>query len=190
MIELTEHQENFIVAYFQLGDPSAAYLQAGYKAKSSAVASACSTRLLKNAKILGRLKELRDAAASAKIMSVRERKERLSEIARGKLTDYMTAGPDGSWVNVGPEVPNAGAIQEIHSRTEYDDNGEKPTVYTSVKLHDPTKAIDLLNKMDGAYAPQKLDLNMITTFAQLHEIAEARRIEAAKDVTPEDANGS
>jgi hypothetical protein len=55
-------------------------------------------------------------------------------------------------VNIGKETPMAGAIQELHSRTEYDDNGSKPTVHTSVKLHDPIRAIDLMNKMEKMYS--------------------------------------
>jgi hypothetical protein len=85
-------------------------------------------------------------------MDVIERKERLSEIARANLTQFMELGKDGSWVNLGPETPNAGAIQEIHSRTEYDDKTDTNTVYTSVKLHSPIQAIQELNKMEKIYS--------------------------------------
>lgn len=109
-------------------------------------------------------------------MGVVERKQRLSEIARAKLTDFMELGQDGSWVNIGPETKYGGAIQEIHSRTEYDENGSKPTVHTSVKLHDPAKAIDLLNKMDKIYSPETLQnvnniqINIITRDEKAKEL--------------------
>ncbi len=115
-------------------------------------AASIGTRLSKNVNIRQRYAELQAMVASAKIATVQERMERLSEITRAKLTDFMELGQDGSWVNIGKETPGGGAIQEIHSRTEHDEDGSKPTVYTSVKLHDPIKAIDLLNKMDKLYS--------------------------------------
>ena len=84
-------------------------------------------------------------------MNVVERKQRLSEVARARLTDFMELGPDGSWVNIGQETPQGGAVQEIHSSTKYNEDGAEPTVHTSVKLHDPMKAIDILNRMDKIY---------------------------------------
>jgi len=64
----------------------------------------------------------------------------------------MEMGQDGTWVNIGKEHPMGGAVDELRSRTEYDENGAHSTVHTSVKLHDPMKAIDLLNKMDKIYS--------------------------------------
>jgi len=105
--------------------------------------------------VQARLKELREKVGSDEslgVMSTQERKIRLSQIARASITDFMEMGPDGTWVSIGKETPMAGAVQELHSRTEYDDNGAHSTIHTSVKLHDPMKAIDLMNKMDGVYS--------------------------------------
>ena len=127
---------------------------AGYSGKTC---YAQGSELLKNLKIQARIKELHELAASAKVMTVQERKERLSEIARARLTDFVECGPDGSWVNIGLETADSAAIQEIITKTEYDDNGTHPTVVSRVKLHDPVKALAELNKMEGAYAPVKAD---------------------------------
>lgn len=145
---LTQKQETFCIKYFELGNASQAARLANYSPKTAAVIGR--ENLLKP-KIQERIQELRQRVEDDSVMNVLERKQRLSEIARSRLTDFMELGQDGSWVNIGSETPNGGAIQEIHSRTEYDDNESKPTVYTSVKLHDPMKAIDLLNKMDKLY---------------------------------------
>ena len=153
--KLTVKQEKFITSYIQLGNATEAAIVAGYSRKTATVIA---SQNLTKINIIARRKELEDSMASAKIMTSKERKERLSEIARGKLTDFMELGKDGSWVNLGPETPGSAAIQEIHSRTEYDENGEKPTLYTSVKMHDPMKAISELNKMDGAYAPTRQEI--------------------------------
>jgi phage terminase small subunit len=146
---LTQKQETFCVKYFELGNATEAAIQAGYNRKTAVVIA---SQNLTKLNIQTRLKELREEIKSTAIMNVQERQERLSEIARAKLTDFIELGQDGSWVNIGEETPKGGAIQEIHSRTEYDDDGSKPTIYTSVKLHDPMKAIDLLNKMDKIYS--------------------------------------
>ncbi len=156
---LTQKQQRFCLNLFRGMSQRKAYLNAGYSGKaipSTLDHNACV--LANNSKVLTRLEELRKKAEDASIMSVMERKQKLSTIARSKLTDFMELGQDGSWVNIGSETENGEAIQEIHSRTEYDENGSHPTVYTSVKLYDPMKAIDLLNKMDGAYAPEKSEV--------------------------------
>ena len=146
---LTVKQEKFCINYFKLGNASEAGKLAGYSPKS--IRNITSVLLTKT-NIQERIAQLQEKAASAKIMDVIERKERLSEIARANLTQFMELGKDGSWVNLGPETPNPGAIQEIHSRTEYDKDTDTNTVYTSVKLHDPIRAIDLLNKMEKIYS--------------------------------------
>jgi len=151
---LTQKQEIFCLSYFVLRNATQAAIQAGYKPKTARfIASQNLTKVNIQARVEELSAEVKKIAGAA-IMSVEERMERLTEIARARLTDFMELGQDGSWVNLGPEVPMSGAIQEIRSRTEYDDKGAKPTVHTMVKLHNPLQAIDLLNKMDDLYSPE------------------------------------
>lgn len=145
---LSQKQEMFCLEYFRTTNATQSAITAGYSPKT---AKAMASENLTKPDIQARLAELRKKTETASVMTVLERKERLSEIARARLTDYMELGQDGSWVNIGKETPGGAAIQEIHSRTEYDKNGASPTVYTSVKLHDPVRAMDLLNKMDKIY---------------------------------------
>jgi len=147
--KLTQKQETFCVKYFELGNATEAAIQAGYKRRA---ARFIASRLLTKDNIKARIQELRQKLEDEAIMNVSERQRKLSEIARAKITDFMELGQDGSWVNIGEETPQGAAIQEIHSRTEYDKDGSKPVIYTTVKLHDPMKAIDLLNKMDKIYS--------------------------------------
>lgn len=151
-VKLTTKQEQFVLNVFSGMPQREAYLKAGYSSNTSmAVIDVQSSRLSKNAKVLLRLEELRQKVASDKIMEVRERKERLSEIARGRLTDYQESGQDGGWINIGPESPNTAALGEIVSTTKYDENGAKPTLITRIKLHNPIVAIAELNKMERIY---------------------------------------
>jgi phage terminase small subunit len=151
---LSIKQEKFCLEYFKCGNASKAALIAGYSKRSY---YAIAAEMISFPKIQERIKQLRKKAEDDSVMNVLERKQKLTEIARAKLTDYMELGQDGSWVNIGSETPNGGAIQEIHSRTEYDKDGANPTIYTSVKLHDPVKAIETLNKMDGIYT-ERIDI--------------------------------
>jgi phage terminase small subunit len=143
-----QKQEKFVLNYFQTGNATNAAIMAGYSKKT---ACKIASENLTKPDIRSRLTELQEKAESAKVASVIERKQILSEILRAKLPDFMELGADGSWVNIGPETVSGHAIQEIHSRTEYDEDGSKPTVYTSVKLHDPIRAIQELNKMEKVY---------------------------------------
>jgi phage terminase small subunit len=107
---------------------------------------------LRKISVQARLQELRERVASSKIMDVTERKERLSEIARGNLTDYQEAGLDGSgYISITKDSPNTAAIAGIESATKFDENGNTGTLFTKVKLHNPVNAIAELNKMEHIY---------------------------------------
>lgn len=145
---LTQKMETFCLKYFELGNATEAAIIAGYSSKNArAIASINLTKV----DIQTRLQGLRQKAEDASVMDVLERKQRLTEISRARLTDFMVMGKDGTWCDIGPEVPYAGAIQEMKSSTEYDKEGNGQTLHTSVKLHNPIQAMDLLNKMDKLY---------------------------------------
>ena len=149
---LRRKQEQFCLKYLELGSAREAARQAGYSPKWL---SRTSRDILKSPAVQARLKELREKVGSDEsigVVSVQERKIRLSQIIRATIGDFMEMGQDGTWVNIGKENPAIGAVKEIHSRTEYDDDGAHPTVHTSVKLHDPMQAIDLLNRMERMYS--------------------------------------
>lgn len=147
--------EKFCIEYFGGKTKQDAAKAAGYSPRT---AGAIASRLLRKVKIIERLQELQEEVASAKIMSVRERKERLSEVARARITDFVEAGADGAWVNIGLESANSAALQEVKSKTEYDGDGARAAVITNIKLHDPIKAIGELNKMEGEYAPSRMEV--------------------------------
>lgn len=143
MGRLTQKQETFCLKYFELGNASEAALLAGYSPRYAATHT---TRWLNMANISQRLQELRQVAEDASVASVMERKQILTDITRGNLTDYQETGADGAWLNIGKESPHTKAIAEITSRTNEDNS-----VITKVKLHNPIQAISELNKMEHIY---------------------------------------
>jgi phage terminase small subunit len=137
----------FALRYWETSNIGQSYLDAGGNCKSLAVASACGSRLLKTDKIQAELSRLSAQASNPTIMSVIERKQRLSEIARGKTVDFIDKHG-----NINTEAENNAAIAEI---TVEDWQGGKRGRATSrtkrIKLYNPVPAIDLLNKMENEY---------------------------------------
>lgn len=155
-----KRHEKFALNLLQGMSQTDAARKAGYTSKwVRTVASRLST----NINVLRRVVELGQMAESDGVMTVRQRKERLSEIGSARLTDYVTCGPDRDLISVGPESPNTGALQGITSRTEYDKDGAGVAVVTKIKLHGPIQAIAELNKMDHIYEPdgQLRDVNIV-----------------------------
>lgn len=160
-MKLTTKQEKYACNIFSGMSNHEAYLQAGYSGNaSSAVIDVNASRLANSTKVLLRIDELRKQISDDKIMPVQERKERLSEIARGRLTDYQEAGLDGAgYISITKDSPNTAAISGIESATKFDENGNTGTLFTKVRLHSPTQAIDLLNKMDKIYSDTVINID-------------------------------
>ena len=151
-MKLTVKQENYTINLFSGMSQREAYVKAGYSSNMLPnTIDRNASKLAKNNQIVTRLSLLQEKAESAKIMDVKERKERLSEISRARLTDYQASGMDGGWINIGPESPNTAALAEIVSTTKYDENGASPTLISRIKLHNPVTAIAELNKMERIY---------------------------------------
>ncbi len=136
--------------YFAIGNATEAAIKAGYSLKSAQQIG--SENLLKPV-IAARIKELQDKAESDKIMTVKERKERLSEIARARVTDYVTCEKGRSRINVGLESVNSAAVQEVVSEEVPLGKGKDVPIVlvTKLKLHDPVRAIAELNRMEKVY---------------------------------------
>ena len=149
---LTQKQETFCVKYFELRNVTKAALAAGYSAKYAV--SIGSFTLTKPA-IQARIKELRGKVEKqvfknlkdASVMSVLERKQKLSEIGRADVTEFVDK--EG---NVDVSGGNTGVIEEIQVK---DWRGRKDGRVQSrtkkVKIHPKIQAIQELNKMEGIY---------------------------------------
>ena len=82
MTELNIKQEKFCLEYSRNGNATEAYKLAGFKVKDDKVAGVNAARLLGNASIQARLKELSQEIKSSKIANTVECQELLTEIAR------------------------------------------------------------------------------------------------------------
>jgi len=157
---LTTKQENFVINLLKGMNQTEAYRLA-YGCKSTNVAKVNASKLLTKTNVRAKYQELTKQTESAAVMSVEERKARLSEIARARLTDYQESGADGAgYINIGRESPNTAAIAGIKSSTKFDENGNTGTLYTEIKLHNPIMAIAELNKMEKLYNDDKQGVNV------------------------------
>lgn len=180
---LTQKQETFCLKYFELGNASEAARIALYSPKTAATIGA--ENLLKP-KIIERIAEMRQAAEDATIATVVERKQVLSEIARGRLGDFINV--EGELVEVSKENLRSASLQELRT-THLIGKDDQPThKSTTIKLHNPIQAIAELNKMERVYetAPsvaidnRTLTINVSSEKAKelTHRLIEGERTES------------
>ncbi len=143
---LTKRQEAFCIKYFETGVVERAAVAAGYSRRSAKDAGSGN---LRKPLVMAKLNELRKRAEDEAVIRVVERKRMLSEIARGRITDYLNEAGDG--LAVDRDSVNAGAVAEVSVQTRPGREGQEGRVITRLKLHDPVRAIALLNKMEGLY---------------------------------------
>lgn len=97
MTNLKPKQEKFCLEFAKTGNATTAYLRAGYSVTDEVVAASNASRLLRNAKVQARLKEITEEISSAKVMNAREISERLTAIARGEVSEeIILSGGDRS----------------------------------------------------------------------------------------------
>ncbi len=84
MVKLTIKQEAFCLEYAASGNATEAYKKAGFKVQNDNVAAANATRLLRNAKVKNRIKELMEEMRAPKIAEATEVLEYLTAVMRGE----------------------------------------------------------------------------------------------------------
>jgi phage terminase small subunit len=141
---LTAKQEKFCLRYCETGNATQALLLAGYKSKYP---NALASKYRRHPAIEARLAELRQAAADESVATALERKQRLTEIVRARLADFIDE--DGA-PRLTKETPHHGAAADYITRTRTDREGNVVRE-SAIKLHDPVGAIQELNKMEGMY---------------------------------------
>lgn len=153
-MRLTQKQETFCLKYFELGNASEAALIAGYSMKTAAVIA---SENLNKPKIIERIQQLRQVAEDASIATVLERKQILTEITRGRVSDLLD---DSQRIKQGGNLDTA-AIQEIDTTDIKIGKGEHAALatITKVKLHSPIQAIAELNKMEKIYAEASVTID-------------------------------
>lgn len=141
--ELTEKQRNF-VRFYAGGDCQREAYRKAYSAKrlSDASCDANASRLLRNAKVIAFLAELRKKADDEAVINRRKRMVWLSRV--------VTTAPDD--VDGKSDLCQEKSVSEFGMRC---------------RMPDKLRAIQELNRMDGAYEPEKLKVEGELSFASL-----------------------
>lgn len=150
--KLTKKMETFCLEYYRLRNASEAAKIAGYSQKHID-GNACT--LLHKPKIQARLGELltdeekiRQELEVDAIMSVVERQQSLTQIARADLTEFVNEEGD-----IDLSGDNTGVISELQVEDWRGSKvGRAESRTKRVKIHSKVQAIDLLNKMDKLYS--------------------------------------
>lgn len=79
--------EAFCQNYSKSGNATDAYKEAGYKWKDDASANSAASRLLRNVKVIARLKELGQAKEKASIADADEQQQFATAVVRGEVED-------------------------------------------------------------------------------------------------------
>ena len=163
---LLERERQFVLEFFRCLNFREAARLAGY---SEGTVCGTLARMLRKASISNALETIRGIVASAKVSSAQERRETLTEMHRGRIHHFGTAGADGFIPNVGPENMNSAALAEITTRVEMDEaatgKGEgkrgKAAFITRIKLEPKVPAIKELNEMDGLYPRDRAEKDFL-----------------------------
>jgi len=148
--KITEKQRAFTLRVFEAKeDPGPIYLSI-YGVKSMAVASAAASRMLTNVKIQGLLKELRQKAEDAAVMSMHEILERHSIIGRANLVDFLKNGQPV----LSSDTPNHPAAEDYV--VKYSESGLTKTI----KLRDPVRSMQEICKLLGYYPKEGIGEGM------------------------------
>lgn len=146
---MNARRKRFAQEYAKTGNGAQAAVKAGFSPKAAKVTA---SRLLTDANVRAEIARLSAKVEDASICSIAERKQILSEIARGRLQDFCTSGADGFVPNVGLENLNSRALKSVTTKVICNGKDTDAAYVTKLELRDPAQAIEILNKMDGVYA--------------------------------------
>ena len=120
MKKLSDRQQLFCKYVAEGDNPSFAAVKARYSEKGNR-SRAC--RLMKKDEIRAEIRRLQEEIATPRIVSVLERKKRLSEIARATMADYFeTVNGRLQWKE-GADKARAHSIFKIKTKTKTDKSG-------------------------------------------------------------------
>lgn len=170
MDKLTQKQISFTLDVFKEVPPGQAYMT-HYKVKTIAVADACASRLLKNAKVSAYLEELREQAKTDSVATVLERKQILSDIIRFVPEDALELSEDGKELVISRKALRSPAVSYL--RTDQTSIADRMLSVRITKLSttDKVRAINELNKMDNVYS----ETNIVNDNRQINIIVHSSK---------------
>lgn len=148
---MTPKQQRFCDEYLKQKNPNGkqAAIKAGYAPKS---AESMASQLLRNIKVKEYIERVRGKVASKVELTAERIAQELKCIGFGKIRDVMEWGPTGVRLRESSELSEdqAAMVSEVSETTTKDGGSLK------LKVHDKTKALELLGKTLGMFGDGKL----------------------------------
>lgn len=141
---LSPRQEQFCLNYAQTGNAPESYKKAGYNPQNDNVANANASRLLKNANIQSRLRELAEQIQSDQIASIEEIQRHLTSVLRRQEKENVV-------VTIVEEVSTFQKDADGVPRKVTKKREKSEVVQIPSRITDSIRAAEILAKMKGAF---------------------------------------
>src|SRR3954467_6075872 len=105
--------QRFVTAIMKGVGPADAYVHAGYKVKSRAVARASGSRLLARADIQARLTALRERANNESVLSLQQKREYLKKVVVTPVSEVTEADAICGKVSRTTRVTSDGVVERV-----------------------------------------------------------------------------
>ena len=174
--ELNDRASAFVIEYLKDYNATRSAIAAGYSLKT---AFASGFRLLQDPRVQAKLQAFKAERRKTAILSFEERAAILSEIAAGRLSNFVKVSAPGLVaIQATEDTLNSAALSDIDQRVLSENQGGG--LITKLKIRDPVAAIAELNKMYGDHAPTRVDARIsgsTETMTEEELRAEIERIE-------------
>lgn len=182
MSKLTPKQKRFVDEYLIDLNATQAYMRAGYKANSEAVAGVEGHKLLKNPKIEKAISEAMEKRSKRTNITADRVLNQLAKFAFADIRDLMTWDEETGRITLLPPDQIDGSIitelTQTITEVPYGEELVADKVTTKVKRGDPLKALELIGKHLGMFDPKNAHIDDLSK-------AQVEKMKAETELTKE-----
>ncbi|WP_051303756.1 terminase small subunit [Bacillus sp. SB47] len=182
MSKLTPKQKRFVDEYLIDLNATQAYIRAGYKASTEAVAGVEGHKLLKNPKIEKAISEAMEKRSKRTNITADKVLNQLAKFAFADIRDLMTWDEETGRITLLPPDQIDGSIitelTQTITEVPYGEELVADKVTTKVKRGDPLKALELIGKHLGMFDPKNAHIDDLSK-------AQVEKMKAETELTKE-----
>ncbi|MFP7275772.1 terminase small subunit [Bacillus paralicheniformis] len=182
MSKLTPKQKRFVDEYLIDLNATQAYIRAGYKASTEAIAGVEGHKLLKNPKIEKAISEAMEKRSKRTNITADRVLNQLAKFAFADIRDLMTWDEETGRITLLPPDQIDGSIitelTQTITEVPYGEELVADKVTTKVKRGDPLKALELIGKHLGMFDPKNAHIDDLSK-------AQVEKMKAETELTKE-----
>lgn len=182
MSKLTPKQKRFVDEYLIDLNATQAYIRAGYKASTEAIAGVEGHKLLKNPKIEKAISEAMEKRSKRTNITADRVLNQLAKFAFADIRDLMTWEEETGRITLLPPDQIDGSIitelTQTITEVPYGEELVADKVTTKVKRGDPLKALELIGKHLGMFDPKNAHIDDLSK-------AQVEKMKAETELTKE-----